>query len=69
MQSPAASISTFEKLSKVLQFFNMFDEIQTGRYQGWSEWERDIYNAVPAIGQILKAFYFDDSMFSMYEQD
>lgn len=69
MQSPAASINTFEKLSKVLQFFNMFDEIQTGRYQGWSEWERDVYNAVPAIGQILKAFYFDDSMFSMYEQD
>ena len=69
LQSPAPTVSTFEKFNKVLKFYNMFDEIQTGRYQGWTEWERDAFNMVPALGQISKAIAFDDSMFSMYEKD
>lgn len=69
LQSPAASITTFEKFSKVLNFWNMFDEIQTGRYQGWSEWERDAYQTIPALGQISKALEFDDSMFTMFEKE
>lgn len=69
LQSPAASIDTFERFSKVLQIWNIFDEIQTGRYQGWSEWQRDVYQNIPALGQITKAIDFDDSMFSMFEQD
>ena len=69
LQSPAASINTFERFSKMVQFWNMFDEIQTGRYQGWSEWQRDVYQGIPAIGQVTKAIDFDDSMFSMFEKD
>jgi hypothetical protein len=69
MQSPSASINTFEKIGKVIQFWNMFDEIQTGRFQGWSEWQRDVYQAVPALGQITKAIDFDDSMFTMFEKN
>lgn len=69
LQSPAASINTFEKISKVIQFWNAFDEIQTGRYQGWSEWQRDLYLSIPAFGQIRKAIDFDDSMFSVFEQN
>jgi hypothetical protein len=69
MQSPAASINTFEKISKMIQFWNMFDEIQTGRYQGWSEWQRDVYQGIPALGQITKAIDFDDSMFTMFEKN
>jgi hypothetical protein len=69
LQSPSPTISTFEKFNKVLKFWNMFDEIQSGRFQGWSEWERDAYNAIPALGQITKAEDFDDSLFSMFEKD
>lgn len=69
MQSPMAAIDTFEKFSRILHFWNMFDEIQTGRYQGWTEYERDLFKMIPAADQILKAWYFDDSMFSMFEQD
>ena len=69
LQSPAASINTFEKFSKVVQLWNMMDEVQTGRYQGWSEWERDVFNLVPAFGQISKAIAFDDSMFSQFERE
>lgn len=68
LQSPAASINTFEAVSKVIQFWNMFDEIQTGRYQGWTEWERDAFKLIPAADQLLKAYYFDDSMFTMFDQ-
>ena len=69
LQSPAASINTFQRFSKMIQFWNMFDEIQTGRYQGWSEWQRDVYQGIPALGQITKAVDFDDSMFVMFEKD
>jgi hypothetical protein len=69
LQSPAASINTFERLAKIIQVWNMFDEIQTGRYQGWSEWQKDIYQGIPALGQITKAVDFDDSMFVMFEKD
>ena len=68
MQKPAAAIDTFEKFRKVVNIFNMFDEIQTGRYQGWTEWERDVYKLTP-LDQILKAYNFDDSMFTMFEKD
>lgn len=69
LQSPMASIDTFETMTKVIELWNMFDEIQSGRYQGWTEWERDVYQAVPALDQMTKAYYFDDSMFTMFEQD
>ena len=69
LQSPAASIDTLEKFSKILKFWNMFDEIMTGRYQGWSEYERDLFELIPGADQALKAYYFDDSMFSMFERD
>ena len=69
LQSPAASINNFEKFGKVLQFWNIMDEIQTGRYQGWNEWGKDIFQLTPAVPQVWKAIDFDDSMFSMFEQD
>lgn len=69
LQSPAAAVGTLEKFTKVLNFFNMWNEVQSGRYQGWSEWERDAFQAIPALGQISKALDFDDSMFAMFEID
>ena len=69
MNSPMASINVFEKGRKLLKLGNAFEEIQTGRYQGWSEWQRDVYQGVPALGQITKAVDFDDSMFVMFEKD
>lgn len=68
LQSPAASIDTFEKFSHILQFWNILDEIQSGRYQGWTEYERDAFELIPGADQALKAYYFDDSMFTMFEQ-
>lgn len=69
LNSPIASINTFERFSKVLQLWNVFDEVKTGRYEGWSEWERDAFTLLPGVPQIVKAVDFDDSMFAMFEND
>lgn len=68
LQSPAASLDTFENLMNVIKFWDIFDEVQTGRYQGWSVYEKNMYQLVPALDQIDKAVVFDDSMFSIFDQ-
>lgn len=67
LNSPAPTVSTLEKFKKLIDFTNGFDEIQTGRYQGWYQIQRDAYNMLPALPQITKAWHFDDSMFSLFE--
>lgn len=69
MRQPVAATDAFERGTKLLYVWNLFDEIETGTYKGWSEWGRDAYLAIPLLGQITKAYVFDDSMFSMYEQE
>lgn len=69
LNSPAAALSTVDRIKKVFNVLNMFDEIDSGRYQGWSEWERDLFEMLPYAPQIWKAYDFDESMFSMFEKD
>lgn len=69
LQSPTASLNTFENLRNLLNVSNMFDEVESGPYQGWSEWARDATKVTPAYGQISKAYYMDDGLFTMFEQD
>ena len=54
LQSPAAAIKSFNNLADLLQFWNLFDEIESGRYKGWSVYHRDFIEALPAYGQIRK---------------
>ena len=46
----------------------MFNEIESGRYKGWSEWERDFANAVPLLGQLrkVKDITEEDYMFTIF---
>lgn len=69
LQTPSASIDTLEKFQKLLNLWNSFDEIQTGRYQGWTELGRNAYEMIPLVKQVDKAWHFDDSMFSMFDMD
>ena len=68
LQSPAAAINSFNNLLEVVQVWNMFNEIESGRYKGWSEWERDFANAVPLLGQLrkVKDITEEDYMFTMF---
>lgn len=67
LQSPTPTINTLEKFEKALNFHHALDEIETGRYRGWTELERDVFNLTPYLPQFYKAYDFDDSMFSMFE--
>lgn len=68
LRQPAAVLDTFEKWENALNIMSMFDEIQTGRYAGWTEWERSIYKLTP-FDQVSKAYHFDESIFSQFEKD
>ena len=54
LQSPAASIKSINNFGGLFCFWNMFDEIKSGKYKGWSEYTRDLYMATPFVGQIKK---------------
>ena len=54
LQSPAAAINSFNGLLDLIKFWNMFNELESGRYKGWSEWERDVSQAIPLYGQLRK---------------
>jgi hypothetical protein len=69
LQTPAAAITSMPKLIKVFNIFNMFEEVESGAYKGWSEWDRDAVNATPLLGQLIKAYRFDDSIFAQFEKN
>lgn len=69
LQSPAAAMKTAENLTNLLQFQNMFNEIQSGKYRGWSEYERDLVRAIPIIGQVKKVIDLSEEnyMFNIFD--
>lgn len=69
LQSPAASIKTFNNIADLVQFQNMYVEIQSGRYKGWSIWERDFIETIPIYNQVRKArdITDEDYMFNIYK--
>ena len=43
------------------------DEIESGPYEGWSVWSRDLVKGAPLGGQIAKAVIFDDAIITGFE--
>lgn len=70
MQSPAASIRILNNLTDLLKFNNMFVEIQSGRYQGYSRFTKDFIEILPLYGNIRKAYDLaeDNYMFNIYNK-
>lgn len=68
LQSPAPSIKTFDTLSNLLQFWNVFNELESGRYKGWNEYTRDAVKAAPIVNQSIKIYDIteEDYMFTIY---
>jgi hypothetical protein len=46
----------------------MFNEVESGRYEGWYQWQKELFIMLPYTDQIVKAVYFDDSMFTMFSK-
>lgn len=68
VKSPAAAVNTLQNFTNLLNISNMFHEIQSGRYKGWSEWERDLTKNIPIYSNIDKAIHFNEhNMFGMFK--
>lgn len=69
MQSPAAAVRTINNITDLLEFQNMFVEIQSGRYKGMSRYERDLIELIPLYGNINKVFDVtdEDYMFQIFK--
>lgn len=69
LQSPAASIKTVNNILDIFKFQNMFVELQSGRYKGWTEYERDLVELIPLYGQLNKVVDIteEDYMFKIFE--
>lgn len=68
MQSPAAAVKTCKDLTDLLKFWNLCIEIQTGRYQGYSRYHKDVLELLPLYGQIRKAWDLKEEtyMFNLF---
>lgn len=69
LNSPAPVINTLERITNILKAGDMFHEIERGRYKGWSEWQKDLFVLMPYTDQFMKAYYFDDSMFTPFTKN
>lgn len=69
LQSPMASIRTFDGLLNLFKFWNLNDEIQSGRYKGWSKYHRDVYKAFPVYQQLRRVADVkdEDYMFTIFK--
>lgn len=70
IQSPAASIRSINNIAGLLEFWNIFNEIESGRYKGWSEYERNLSQMLPIYGQVRKTIDIsnEDYMFTIFNK-
>ena len=68
IQSPAAGTRTAETLFSIFDVSGMWDEINSGRYKGWSKWEKAVYTSTP-IYNIQKVIDMKDYnyMFNIFK--
>jgi len=70
MHSPLPAVENVTPFIDLVEFWNETDEIQNGRYKGWTKWERKAFKATPFAPHFKNAFDFmhDDFMFKMYNE-
>lgn len=51
-KNPFPFLKPYGNLLGILNIFNMFDEVKTGRYKGYSKWNRDLLELMPAYNNI-----------------
>lgn len=70
LQSPAASMKSFNNIGNLVEFQNMFVEIESGRYKGWNKYVRDLVLLTPIYNPIRKAIDLstEDYMFQIFNK-
>lgn len=68
LQSPSAAIKPVNNLLDLIQINNIWNEIESGRYKGWSVYERDLMEAAPLYGKIKTVYDItdEDYMFAIF---
>lgn len=68
-QSPLPALEKGDYLLNLFGVWNMFDIIESGKFEGWSEYERDLYYAIPFVRNIGRAgdlYEGDFNIFNAY---
>ena len=70
IQTPAAAIKTVGNLIEIFEFYNMFVELESGRYKGYSVYEKNLIELTPLYGQINKVLDLkeEDYMYKIFNQ-
>lgn len=70
LKSPAAAMDTFNNLFDLIYIPYMFDEIETGKYAGWTQWEKRVYRSLPIYRPISNAVDLwegDNQLFTYFD--
>jgi hypothetical protein len=52
IQSPSAAITPFKRVADLMQPWEWNNEIERGRYKGWTKGEKLLYQSVPALNKL-----------------
>ena len=54
INSPVPCLQLTDRLINLIDVTNMFDEIESGKYKGWSKWTKDLFYSIPFARNIDK---------------
>lgn len=73
LNSPAAALNSIDRLSKLVMFWNAFDIVESGRWEGYPAYVRDFIRAIPPVDKIINVVDLDssdgDRMFSYFSKN
>ena len=67
IQSPSAAITPFKRVADLIQPWEWRNEIERGRYKGWTKGEKLLFQSVPALNK-LKDVASPDEMMVFYNR-
>ena len=69
VKSPIPAADTFDGLLNIFEVWNIFDEIESGTYKGWSVYTRDLFKAIPIANQVKRIadISTEEYMFAIFE--
>ena len=70
IKSPVAAVNSLDTIINLLDVHLMFDEIENGRFEGWSRWAKNLYYAIPTVKNMDRLYQMlfkgDTSLFLPY---
>ena len=70
IKSPVAAVNSLDTIINLLDVHLMFDEIENGRFEGWSRWAKNLYYAIPTAKNLDRLYQMlfegDTSLFLPY---